>query len=154
MQVHRMSFLRAKAITDIKQAQDILICLKDLVSAKRSLRPAMENLRTGMSACAEKAKEIKREFDILVATCDELNIAMGHQMSKSLKSRCRTILTTEQDVTEMEKREADKEYVRAEENTKFQNFLKASLEQEYERFSEEAEKDRKSFDKTARRGGE
>lgn len=46
------------------------------------IKAGMKSLQTGMNTCSEKAKDIKKEFDILVATLDELNLAMGHQMSK------------------------------------------------------------------------
>ncbi|KAL9630390.1 MAG: hypothetical protein Q9164_006441 [Protoblastenia rupestris] len=118
-------------------AQEILQSLNDPDLAKRRLRPAMKSLQTGMNRCSEKAKDIKKEFDILVATSDELNLAMGHQIN----------------TTESEKREAGKELRRAEINDQIQKKLGLSLKQQYERFDRDAEAATKRFHKTARAGG-
>lgn len=72
----------------LPQATDILECLNDEESAKRILRPSMDKLGTGVKKCAEKAKEIEKAFDLVIATCSELIIAIGHQMCESMEPRC------------------------------------------------------------------
>ena len=66
------------------KASDILICLQDVQLAKSRLRPAIKELRDGMEECSAKAKGIEDEFDELLATANELNRAMGHQMGKCI----------------------------------------------------------------------
>ncbi|KAL9636882.1 MAG: hypothetical protein Q9204_002081 [Flavoplaca sp. TL-2023a] len=121
----------------LPQAQDILECLNDQSLAQRRLRPLMDKLGTGVKECAEKAKEIEKEFNLVIATSSELNIAMGHQMN----------------LTESQKREANNQVYRALEQETIQENLRASLKQEYERFEKEAKEDRKRFHKTAKGGG-
>ncbi|KAL8689044.1 MAG: hypothetical protein Q9218_005193 [Villophora microphyllina] len=112
--------------------QELLECLKNLDLAERRLRPLMENLQSGMSRCAKKANNIQMEFEILVAITDELNVAMGHQMSES------------------DKRKADTDYRRAEINDRIQQDLRASLKLEYERFDRDAAEASTRFYKTAK----
>lgn len=63
------------------------------------------------------------------------------------------ILTVSPDDTEKQKREADDQKIRAQEQEMIQENLRASLKQEYERFEREAKEDRKWFHKEAKRGG-
>lgn len=69
-------------VTKNGQASDILLCLQDSKLAKVRLRPAMKELRNGMNKCSAKAKEIEKDFDMLLAMANELNRAMGNQLCK------------------------------------------------------------------------
>ena len=69
-------------IVDDRQANDILGYLQDTQLAKKSLQPAMDELSLGIDRCSLNAQKIENEFDLLLETVQELNLAIGNQMSE------------------------------------------------------------------------
>lgn len=78
-------------VTNNGKASDILLCLQDTKLAKSRLRPAMKALRDGMNECSAKAKEIEKEFDVLLATAKELSGAMSYQMRKHTADKGKSV---------------------------------------------------------------
>lgn len=62
--------------------KDVLSYVRDERLARTRLRPAIQELRDGMQECSTKARGIESAFKKMLAAANELNLAMGHQMSK------------------------------------------------------------------------
>lgn len=81
----------------------ILMCLQDPRLARTNLINSMDGLEKEIQACADRAKQIEEQFDVLVHCADEVNLAMADEAGKTqvyhvVRRRSRLGLTRPQNV--------------------------------------------------------